>query len=63
MKDMVLKLCAMIFLLVALMHLLRLILKIKVVIGSTPVPLWMSAAGFVVSFLLSIWIFSLSGRK
>lgn len=63
MKDLVLKICAMIFLLVGLLHLLRLILKINVVIGSTPVPLWMSAVGFVVPFLLSIWIFSLSGRK
>ena len=49
-----------VFGLVALMHLLRLILKIDVIIAGKVIPRWVSAIGFVVPLILSIWMFMVS---
>ena len=47
-----------VFLLVSVMHILRLFYKIKVTIGNFTVPLWYSSVGAMVALLLSIWMFS-----
>ncbi|MBI3999895.1 MAG: hypothetical protein HY351_04695 [Candidatus Omnitrophica bacterium] len=56
-KRRALNVAGIIFLLVSISHLVRLIFKIPVVIGSFTVPVWYSFSGFVVAFLLSLWMF------
>lgn len=46
-----------IFLLVSIMHLVRLILRVQIKVGGFIVPLWFSIFGFVIPLLLSIWMF------
>ncbi|MCX5678944.1 MAG: tetratricopeptide repeat protein [Candidatus Omnitrophica bacterium] len=57
MQALALKTTGFIFLLVSFLHLLRLIFKIKVMVGKFTVPVWFSAAGFIIPLLLSFWIF------
>lgn len=57
MKNTALKTAGVIFLLVSILHLLRVIFKVEVTIGGSPVSLWVSLAGFAVALLLSIWMF------
>ena len=57
MKDMALKVAGVIFLLMAIMHLLRIILKIEVTIAGIVLPIWGSVFGFVIPLLLSVWMF------
>ncbi|HEV2614376.1 MAG TPA: hypothetical protein VGV92_06675 [Gammaproteobacteria bacterium] len=45
---------------VALMHLLRLFYKVKVVFGKTEIPMWVSVVGFIVPLCLSFWMFNVS---
>ena len=45
----------MLFAVIALLHLARFLLHWPVVIGSTPVPLWASALGFILAAGLSLW--------
>jgi len=52
-----LKVAGIIFLLVSMLHLLRFIFKVRVTIGKFTVPIWFSVAAFIVTFLLSYWIF------
>ena len=54
-----LRLTAVIFLLVSLFHLLRLILKIDVTVGTFVLPMWSSVVGFLVMFMLAMWVLSL----
>jgi len=63
MKDTALRASAIIFLLVSIMHLLRFILKVKVTFGSLSVPVWFSIPGFLATFLLSLWLFSLAKKS
>ncbi len=58
-----LRLTAVIFLLVSFFHLLRLILKIEVIIGSFVLPMWSSVVGFLVMFMLAIWVLSVLKRN
>ena len=44
----------------SLAHLARLFLHFQIMIGSHPVPVWLSGAGFVVLGLLSLWLWKLS---
>lgn len=46
-----------IFLLVSLLHLLRLIVRLEVRMGTFVVPLWVSVFGFLFPLSLSIWMF------
>lgn len=46
--------------LLSLCHLVRLVRGFQVLIGSHPVPMWMSGAGFVVLGLLCFWFWKLS---
>lgn len=63
MKDIALKVAGMIFLLVAIMHLLRLLLKIQVTVSGLEVRLYFSLIGLVAAFLLAIWMFTAAGKK
>jgi len=49
-----------IFLIVALGHLLRLVLRLQVVLGSYPLPLWVSWVGLLVAGFLAYQGFRLS---
>jgi hypothetical protein len=49
--------CGIIFLFVALMHLLRLFFKVEVIIGGKRIPFWVSAIGFFLPLSLAIWVF------
>lgn len=55
-----LRLASVIVGLVSIAHFARLFLKFQIVIGSHPVPVWMSTVGFVVPGLLSLWFWKLS---
>ncbi len=48
-----------VFLAVAIMHLLRAISRVEVKIGNYILPIWLSILGFILPFLLSLWMFSL----
>ena len=64
MKDTALKVSGVIFLLVSVMHLLRVILKLDLIIAGVVVPIWVSIFGFVAPLLLSLWMFkSLKASK
>ena len=53
-----LKIAIAIFILVCILHVIRIILKVKVSIGNLDVPLWLSAVGAIVSLSLSLWMIS-----
>ncbi len=57
MKDTALKVAGAIFFIVAMVHLLRIILKSEVVIAGSVVPVWTSIFGFIIPLLLSVWMF------
>lgn len=46
-----------VFLVIAVLHLLRVIFKWEVVIVGSAVPVWASIVAFAVFFLLSLWVF------
>jgi len=57
MKNTALRVAGLIFFVAAIMHLLRLILKLEVIIAGYVVPVWFSALGFIFPLSLSIWMF------
>jgi len=61
-KDMALRVAGVVFLLVAIMHLLRLLLRVQVSVGNTHVRLYLSLIGFVVALLMAIWMFAASKK-
>lgn len=46
-----------VFGIVAIMHLLRLFYKTKIVAGRKTIPMWVSVLGFIIALLLAIWMF------
>ena len=46
--------------LVGVAHLLRLFIGFQVLVGSHPIPVWLSAVGLVVMGVLSFWLWKLS---
>ena len=46
-----------VFLVIAVLHLLRFVFKWEAIIVGSPVPVWSSAVAFAVFFLLSLWMF------
>lgn len=54
MKDTALKFAGVIFLLVSIMHLLRVVLKTEVIIGGFTLPIWFSTLGFIFALFLSL---------
>ena len=61
-KNMALRVAGAVFLLVAIMHLLRLLLKVQVSVGDINVRLSLSLIGFVAALLLAIWMFTASKK-
>ncbi len=55
--NMALKVAGVIFLLVSIMHLLRLIFRVSLVVAGFTVPLWFSVLGVIFPLLLSLWMF------
>ncbi len=49
-----------IFGLVCLAHLVRLVLRFQLMLGSYAVPLWMNGVAFVITGLLAFWLWHLS---
>lgn len=58
MPKTVMNIAGVVFLLVASIHLARLIFKFEVTIAGNPVPLWINAVGFVITLGFSLWLFS-----
>ncbi len=56
-KNITLIVAGVIFLIVSILHLARLVMKLRVTIGQTEVPMNMSIAGLIVGFILSAWMF------
>lgn len=51
-----------IFLLVAIFHLIRVLFSIPVLFGTWQVPFWISWVGFILTVILCIWAFMLSTK-
>ncbi len=62
MQKTALNVSGVIFLVVALAHVWRYLLKVPVTFGATRIPLELSFVGAVAGFLLALWMFS-SARK
>lgn len=62
-KRIFLIIAAVVFMLVALLHLLRLINGWPVMLGNCTVPMWVSWPGLVVTALLSGWGFMLARKS
>ena len=56
-KRAALNVAGVVFLLVSVLHLIRLIFRVKVMVGNFAVPHWYSGAFAAVAFLLSLWMF------
>jgi len=59
MKDLALLIAGVIFIIVSLLHLVRMIFKLEVKMGGFTMPQWVSIFGFVAPMLFALWIFSL----
>jgi hypothetical protein len=57
MKKAALRVAGILFLLVAILHLVRWIQEIEVIIGGIALPLWMSLPAFFLMIALSGWMF------
>ncbi len=58
MERIALTVAAVVFLVVAIMHLLRVAFKVKVTFGNFQAPLWLSLIGCIFALSLSIFMFS-----
>ncbi len=56
-EKMALKTAGTLFLLIAMVHLLRVILSWDVIIGGFIVPLWFSVVAALITLALSVWMF------
>jgi len=57
MQIIALTVAGLIFLVVAIMHLVRLVLRVEVKVGSFAIPWWFSIFGLAFALTLSIWMF------
>jgi hypothetical protein len=57
MKNIALKVSGVVFLVVAILHLLRAIFNVEVIVGSFVAPIWLSIIGFIFALALSLWMF------
>jgi len=62
-NNLALKAAGAIFLLVSVMHLMRVILKFELIVAGYSVPVWFNLVGFVLSLLLSLWMFKSAKEK
>jgi len=58
--DMALKVAGAIFLIIACIHLIRLLFRVKVLVGSLTVPLWGSGIAVIILLGLALWYFKLT---
>lgn len=56
-KNIALIIAGVIFLIVSILHLVRLVMKLRVTIRQTEVPMNMSIVGLIVGLILSAWMF------
>jgi len=56
-KNIALIIAGVIFLIVSILHLIRLVMKLRVTIGQTEVPMNMSIIGFIAGLIFSVWMF------
>ena len=56
MKNIALKVAGAIFLVVALLHLLRVIFSIEVIVAGFIAPMWLSMFGFIFALALALWM-------
>jgi hypothetical protein len=57
------RIASVIFGIISLLHLLRLIYQVEIVIGSYQLPLWINAAGIIVTVILSIGLWKEANRQ
>ncbi len=62
MKNTTLRAAGILFLIVALMHMARMIFRIEVLVAGVRVPLMLSAAGFIATLALALWMFAAANR-
>ena len=58
-RNRALTVAGVLFFVVAILHLTRVLFHVEVLIGGFIVPMWVSVAGFVVAFALSLWMFKI----
>lgn len=56
-KNTALLAAGIIFAIVSLVHLLRVYTKFDLIIAGVSIPIWANVVGFIISFLLAIWMF------
>jgi len=56
-KNIALIIAGVIFLIVSILHLIRLVMKLRVTIGQTEVPMNMSIISFIAGLIFSVWMF------
>jgi putative flippase GtrA len=56
-KNTALMIAGVIFGLISLIHLLRILLTVEITIAGYLIPIWVSWAGFIVAFILSLLMF------
>ncbi len=59
-KNLALKAAGIVFLLVAIMHLVRLLYRVRILIGGHRMPMFPSWIGFVVALGLGLWMYAAS---
>lgn len=62
MPKTVLKVSGVVFLIVALIHLARLVFKFDIIVAGHPIPLWANIIGLIIASALSLWSFDASKR-
>jgi hypothetical protein len=62
-KNVALNIAGVIFVLVALLHLVRLIMKLNVTIGQWELPVTASIGGLIFGSILGIWMFMAAAKK
>lgn len=63
MESLALRIAGVVFLVVSILHLVRLILKLPFSMGSIQIPVYVSGFGFAAGLALAIWMFAASAQK
>jgi uncharacterized integral membrane protein len=62
-KNIALIVAGAIFIIVAILHLIRLILKLHVTFGQWEVPMFISMVGLILAGVLGLWMFTSAAKK
>ena len=57
-KNVALIAAGIIFVLIALLHLVRLITKFEITVAKKPIPLWVNVIGLLAAGFLAFWMFA-----